>query len=40
MIDAMLAERLDEKGIELTSTMRREIRRDVVDELARADVVR
>ena len=40
MIDAMLAERLDEKGMELTSAVRREIRRDVIDELARADVVR
>lgn len=40
MIDAMLAERLEEKEIELTSAMRRKIRRDVVDELARADVVR
>ena len=28
MIDAMLAERLDQKGIELTSAVRREIRRE------------
>lgn len=40
MIDARLAERMAEKDIELTPAMRREIRNDVLDELARADVVR
>ena len=40
MVDALLAERLAEKEIELTPATRREIRRDVVDELARAEVVR
>ena len=39
-IDALLAERLAEKDIDVTPAMRREIRRDVVDELARADVLR
>ena len=40
MIDALLAERLAEKDVDVTPAMRREIRRDVVDELARADVLR
>ena len=40
MIDALLAERLAEKDIAVTPAMRREIWRDVVDELARADVLR
>ncbi len=40
MIDALLAERLAEKDIDVTPAMRREIRRDVVDELARANVLR
>ena len=40
MIDALLAERLAEKDIDVTPAMRREILRDVVDELARADVLR
>ena len=40
MIDALLAERLAKKAIDVTPAMRREIRRDVVDELARADVLR
>ncbi len=39
-IDALLAERMAEKGIEVTPATRREIRRDVLDELARANVVR
>ena len=39
-IDALLAERLAEKEIELTPAMRQEIGRDVVDELARENVVR
>lgn len=40
MIDALLAERMAEKGIEVAPATRREIRREVIDELARADVVR
>ena len=40
MIDALLAERIAEKGIEIDPSTRREIRREVIDELARADVVR
>ena len=40
MIDALLAERIAEKEIEITPAMRRGIRRDVLDELVRADMVR
>ena len=40
MIDALLAERMAEKNIEITPATRRKIRRDVVGELAREDVVR
>ena len=40
MIDARLAERLAEKDIDVAPAMRREIRRDVVDELTREDVLR
>ena len=40
MIDALLAERIAEKEIEITPAMRRRVRRDVLDELARADMVR
>ena len=39
-IDALLAERMGEKDIEVTAATRRKIRRDVVDELAREDLVR
>ena len=40
MIDALLAERMAEKGIEVTPATHREIRRDVLDEMARADLLR
>lgn len=37
MVDALLAERIAEKGIEVAPATRREIRREVIENLARAD---